>query len=292
MRYDKNRVLMIIVIALLTVLLTILTVFAVISLKERDQAAGAGSSAGTQNTTQSSTPTAEDQVIETPYGKMVFPGEWARYLKTELNDGADYGISFYAELESGKTQPLFSLQFGEPKHPAAGQVTTQDGVTVGVYVTVRDFVPDETWSDQETAIVTSMQEALNDVLDSLNLQPLGATPPELQGDELVIDTPYGSLYFPGQWVEELEITTDESDGYEVIFHGAIGGHEAQPLFAVNFGGTKGTVVHTMTTDNGVLFYVRLRTFELNTEGWSGVDAATIRAMQEDLNHMLSKLTAQ
>ena len=292
MRYNKNRALLIAVIVLLVILLTILTIFAVISLRERDKATGLGSSAGSQNSTPSSSPATEDQVIETPYGKLVFPGQWAQYLKTEVNDGADYGVTFLAELESGKTQPLFILEFGAPKYPAVGQVTTQDGVTVGVYVTIYDLDPDESWTDQEKTILTGMQEALNDVLASLKVQDLGTTPPELQGDELVIDTPYGKLYFPGQWAEELEITTDESDGYEVIFHGAIGTHEAQPLFAVNFGGTKGTAVHSMKTDNGVVFYVRLRTFELNVEGWSAVDEATIRAMQEDLNHMLAKLTAQ
>ena len=207
----------------------------------------------------------------------------------EYTDGVNYGISFTAELESGKTQPLFTLQFGDAKEPAVGQLTTENGQVVGVYISLSDFDPDGTWSYKDTTIVTGMQEALNDVLASLNLQPLGTEPPELQGDELVIDTPYGKLYFPGQWAEELEVTTDESDGYEVIFHGTIAGHDPQPIFAVNFGGTKGTVVHTMNTENGVVFYVRLRTFELDTAGWSAVDQATIRAMQEDLNHLLAKL---
>lgn len=288
MRNRQNRILLLVLIILLAVLL-VAAVIALVSMEERNTPKNPGSATGTGNSTDPSAEPTKDLVIETPYGELVYPGQWAQHLKVEHTDGADYGISFTAELENGKTQELFMLQFGEPKDPAVGQLTTVDGVTVGVHVTVYEFDLDGTWSDEETATVTGMQEALNDVLESLNLQPLDAPPPEIQGEELVIDTPYGKLYFPGQWAEELEITTDESDGYEVIFHGAIAGHPSQPIFAVNFGGSKGTVVHTMMTDNGVAFYVRLRTFPLDTEGWSAVDDATIRAMQEDLNHLLAKL---
>ena len=288
MRNRQNRTILLILIAVLVVLL-IAAIITLIGMGQQEKPYQPGSSTGEGSSSKPSSDATEDVILATPYGALVYPGQWAEYLETEVNDGEDYGITFFAELERGKTQPLFMLEFGEPKSPAVGQLTTQDGITVGVYVTIYDLDPDESWTDQEKNIVTGMQEALNDVLASLNLQSLGTAPPELQGEELVIETPYGKLYFPGRWAEELEITTDESDGYEIVFHGTVGTHKALPLFAVNFGGSNGTVVHTMTTDNGVVFHVRLRTFPLDTEGWSAIDAATIRAMQEDLNHLLAKL---
>ena len=113
--------------------------------------------------------------------------------------------------------------------------------------------------------------------------------PELEGEDVVIETPYGKLYMPGTWKEELTISVDQTDGYEVVFYGSFGDHDPMALFAVNFGGSEGTVVHSMYTENNVPFDVRLRTFPLAMEGWSSVEQATARAMQEDLNHLLAKL---
>lgn len=290
MRYNKNRVLLITAIVLLAILLTLLTVSALISLSERNNTTpGGSSSTGTEQVTQPSTNTSGDLVIQTPYGDLVFPGQWAQYLKTEQNDGADYGINFHAKLESGKEQLLFTLEFGEAKAPAVGQVRLENGQAFGVYVFAAGFTPDETWDADEVNIVRAMQEALNDVLNCLKMEPLGTPEPDVEGDELVIDTPYGKLYYPGKWKEETKITIDESDGYEVVFHGAVGGHDFQPLFAVNFGGSKGTVVHTLTLENDIPMQVRLRTFPLSMEEWSAMDQAMMRAMQEDLNHLLAKL---
>ena len=116
--------------------------------------------------------------------------------------------------------------------------------------------------------------------------------PELEGEDVVIETPYGKLYMPGTWKEELTISVDQTDGYEVVFYGSFGDHDPMALFAVNFGGSEGTVVHSMYTENNVPFDVRLRTFPLAMEGWSSVEQATARAMQEDLNHLLAKLRGE
>ena len=114
---------------------------------------------------------------------------------------------------------------------------------------------------------------------------------EVEGDSLVVDTPYGKLYFPAFWQEELRTTVDTTDGYEVIFEAAIDGHDPLALFAVNFGGSEatGTIVHTMLDENDVPIHVRLRTFVLDTEGWSSLDKTIVMSMQEDLNYLLNKL---
>lgn len=116
--------------------------------------------------------------------------------------------------------------------------------------------------------------------------------PELEGEDVVIETPYGKLYMPGTWKEELTVSVDQTDGYEVVFYGTFGDHDPIALFAVNFGGSQGTVVETVYTENNVPCDVRLRTFQLEMEGWTNIDQATARAMQEDLNHLLAKLRGE
>lgn len=285
MRFDKNKAIMIGIIALLLVVLTVLTIIAVTGIDDKNYTP---TPSGTNSTTEP-TQSGDDELIQTPYGDIVFPGKWVDYLVLDRTTEPELRLDFAAELPSGKSQNLFTIRFGEPVEPAVGQLTSDNGVVVGVYVTVYEFSPDGTWSVKETTIVEEMQEALNDVLNSLNPAPLGTVNPDVDRKDVVIQTPHCKLYFPGQWAEELTTAVDESDGYEVVFRGKIGDHEAIDLFAISFGGSKGTQVHTLYTENGVPYYVRLRTFALDLEGWSSVDQATARAMQEDLNHVLTKL---
>lgn len=286
MRYDKNRIILIGITAALVIVLAVLLVIAIVGLSNQKP----GSTTPTTEPTQE-VQSGEDKIIETPYGNIVFPGKHAQYLKVERTEQPELKLEFIAQMDSGKTQKLFSLRFGEAMEPAVGQVVSPEGVPVGVYVTVYSFSPDGTWPVRESTAVSEMLEAVDDVVASLNLSPLGTPIPDVQGEELVINTPYCKLYFPGQWAEELQTAVDETDGYEIIFSGIINGHEPIKLFAVNFGGSEdtGKTVHTMFTENEVAFHVRLRTFTLETEGWSTVDQATAMAMQEDLNHLLTKL---
>lgn len=287
MRYDKSKLILIGVIALLLVVLVVLTIVALVGLGGNEPDSNPGGTTGPTQSNQQD----QDHILKTPYGEIVFPEKLAKHLKVDRTETPELQLDFIAELDSGKEQKLFSLRFGAPEAPAVGQLVSGDGVVVGVYVTIYKFSPDDSWKTDEVALVTEMQEALNDVMQSLDPAPLGTQNPGTQED-VVIETPYGNLYFPGQWTEELKTTVDESDGYEVVFQGVINGHDAIPLFAVNFGGSKGTEVHTVCTENNVPVFVRLRTFELEMDDWSAVDQATARAMQEDLNHMLAKLRGE
>lgn len=290
MQYDKKRITLIATAVVLVVALVVLVVMAMAAMKNRKPTP-------TEPTTATTLPeqSGEEVVTETPYGKVVFPKGYSQYLKVERVELPELKLEFIAQMESGKTQKLFSLRFGDPIEPAVGQLISPEGVPVGVYLTTYSFTPDGTWSVRESTLVSEMLEKVNDVIDSLNLSPLGTPIPDISGEELVIGTPYCQLYFPGRWAEELQTTLDKTDGYEILFSGAINGHEPIALFALNFGGSEatGSIVHTMFNENGVAFHVRLRTISpLETEGWTGVDQATAMAMQEDLNYLLSKLTAE
>ena len=61
--------------------------------------------------------------------------------------------------------------------------------------------------------------------------------------------------------------------------------------SMNFGGgpEAGQMAHTLRTDNDVQLHVYLRSYTLDTEGWSALDRDTAMTMQEDVNHLLAKL---
>lgn len=286
MRFDKNRVLLIAVAVVLVAVLTVLVIIALGDLKDRKNEATQPTNAPTIQPQEG-----KDVPVKTPYGTMLFPGKWSAYLQIDRVEEPELIISFTAKLPSGKVQNLFDIRFGEAQEPASGQVVTSEGVAVGVHVTVHDFDPDGGWSVTETDAVSEMLESLDAVLEGLQMVPLGTPIPEIVGEEMAIDTPYCKLYLPKRWVEELRITVDESDGYEVVFSAAIGTHDPVKIFAVNFGGSesRGQTVHSMKTENDIPFVVRARIFDLDTEGWGSVDRSTLVAMQEDLNHLLAKL---
>ena len=281
MSFDKTKIILIVIAAVLAMVLVGLVVVAL---------SGLGGDGVTQPTTAPTQPS-EDVLIETPYGNILFPGRYAPYLLLERSEEPELTLSFVARMESGKTQPLFDLRFGQPIEPAIGQVVTQDGVAVGVYRTVYKPTLDGSWTLRETTLLSEMQELVDDLVDQLELVDLDTPVPDVQEGEVVIETPYCKLYFPERWKEELRITVDKTKGYEVVFSGFIGEHEAMKLFAVNFGGGEetGKLAHTLMTENDVPLQVYLRTFSLNMEGWSAVDTATAKAMQEDVNYLLGKL---
>lgn len=286
MNYNKNKIILTAVVAVLLVVLAVLVIIALTSLNDQPPAA-----TRPNHTTAATEPadSVEDHIIETPYCDIRFPGQYAEYLKVERTESPDLTLDFIAELDSGKVQKLFTLRFGAAEVPAVGQVTSKDGVAVGVYVTSYEFNPDGTWPVKEATAVDAMMESLNAVLKSMKISDLGTPIPEVEGDEIVIDTPYCKLYMPSVWAEELTVTVDQSDGYMVTFFGTIADHEALPLFAVNFGGGEGQVVHTLYTENDVPYFVRVKAFDLEIQDWNAVDQSTAKTMKEDINYLLGKL---
>jgi hypothetical protein len=286
MRIDKNRLILIAVAAVLVIALTVLLIIALGDLKDRKN----------DGPQQNTTPTVqaqdgEDIITVTPYGNLVFPGKWAHYVTVSRKENPDLTVSYTTNLPSGKVQKLFDIRFGEAMAPAVGQVVSSEGLAVGVHVTVHPFNPDGSWAVNEIDAVNEMLESLTKLLDGLNMIALGTPIPEIDGEAMSFNTPYCKLYLPKRWLEEIRVSVDESDGYEMVFSAVIGTHEPVKVFAVNFGGSeeRGQVVCTLNTENDVVFAVRARIFDLETEGWGSVDRSTLVTVQEELNFLLEKL---
>lgn len=227
----------------------------------------------------------DDFAIETPYGTLYYPGEWAPLLRTEITEENGCHVAFHADLDSGRQQELFTLTFGGTD--PIGAFTAGDGTKVGVSVTLAEFTPDNTWTDSEINVVYAMQDGLNHVLDNLALEPMGA---EESPADMALDTPYGELHFPVRWAEYLATEVDETDGYTVRFCARIGDHADQPLFAIHFGGNQGVFYGKTNSASGEGAEIRVTVSEISLdESWTDAETSLVYAMQEDLNYLLEHM---
>ena len=254
-----------------------------------------------------------DVEIVTPYGTMLFPGDWAVFLRTETTDEEPMSVLFLCCLEDGRELPVFTVTFGGKMEEAIGAVKSADGRLVAVSVEENTFVPDDTFTESDINIVFNVKNCLNPVLESLNLQePVieapaetkpaetkpaetkpGASetlPPEMR-DDMAIDTPYGELHYPVKWAEYLSVEVDESNGYSVAFYCALEDHVPALLFTIHFGGTQGAVVTKISDKSGGTVEVRVSFVELDLdESWIDNDVGIAYSMQEDINYLLKAIT--
>lgn len=252
----------------------------------------------------------EDHVVVTSYGNLLFPGDWAPLLHTEVTDGEPCTVLFSAKLDSRKeAQKLYAITFGGEAEDAIAAVKTEDGTYYAVKVETFAFAPDDTWSEQDINIVFTMQETLNYVLENLNLldadvlnedaapdQENNAEPEpsestgKVDPDDLKMDTPYMELHYPAKWMDYVSIQVTEGDVYSVSYGCVIGSHPEQHLFTVHFGGDQGVSLKTVKGENGEMVEIRIELTELELDGtWTAEERTIITTMQEDLNYLLSKM---
>lgn len=237
-----------------------------------------------ENTTAPTTPEGGDEVIQTPFCTLYYPGEYKDRLEVQKVQGQPYKVAFIARVSDSKAAMLFTISFGDVVQNPVGTILTESGAEVTVGVESYDFQPDSSWTAGESQIVYSMQEALNEVLAKLPLQEISQQPQD--GADITVKTPYCDLHFPKKWKDY--VTTEhqqEGHAYSVKFFGTVPGHAAQLLFVVHFNSDEGTQIASV---GGVL--VSLTVNELVPDAsWSDGDRNTLFAMQEDLNYLLSKL---
>ena len=106
--------------------------------------------------------------IETGYGTLFFPGQWAEMLRTERETGAGYvKITFSAELD-GAVYPLFEIAVGDHDGGSRiGSLTDGNGVARDVrmeLISLRDVTD---LSESELDRLYAMQEDVNYLIDGI-----------------------------------------------------------------------------------------------------------------------------
>lgn len=249
-----------------------------------------GEDAGNTLPTQSST---GDLVIETPYVTLVYPGKWGSQILVEKIPGDPYRVVFTAQLDSGIRQEMFTIGFGGNPNDAVGVVVVS-GKGVPVQVQISDIKPADNWSDEDTSLIYTMQECLNDVLAGLELtapqqQPENEQPTE-DNEAMSIETPAGELVYPVRWKDYLKLEIRQENGFTVEFYTELEGFDPVHLFDVHLNREQGIYVMDLTAPDGAVMKLYVDIFEIEAdENWTDAQRSIVYAMQEDMNFLLSAL---
>lgn len=139
---------------------------------------------------------------------------------------------------------------------------------------------------------------LDDTIQTTEAAPVEETTlpevtiPEAKPD-VAIETPYATMYFPGDWAGFLATSTTEGDVYTVEFLCRLESGREQPLFTVSFGGSMETAIGAVKASDGKLVAVAVETTEFTPDDtWSDSDINIVYNMLNCLNSVLESLNLQ
>jgi hypothetical protein len=118
-----------------------------------------------QNQTE---PVGEDIAIGTPYCELRYPSRWEEYLSIQVDEEDGYSVGFYCALEGREPEHLFTVHLGGSQGVNVMDLKAEDGSDVELRLTITEFAPDSSWSEQEKSTVFAMQEDLNYLLSALS----------------------------------------------------------------------------------------------------------------------------
>ena len=105
--------------------------------------------------------------IETPYTKLGFPKQWESYLKYAQTSNKDlHTVSFMCTIAEQEI-PLFDVFFGYTDLGEQMGYLTKGEERIPVCVLFYEYVPDETWREDDKVVLYAMQEAANDVITTI-----------------------------------------------------------------------------------------------------------------------------
>lgn len=230
-------------------------------------------------------PEYEDMEIVTPYGTLYYPGNWREYLRVETPEGDVYTARFYATVDDQQEQPLFDLVIGPDIPGEYCVMTEEDGTAIALHVQYYPFQPDSSWTQKQSDMILAMQEAVNSMVEHLPLLEVSDNP-QTQKD-LLIETPYIQLYYPGALKEYLrhEVTGEET--CTVSFYANIPGQAEQKLYDLILGKEAGTAYGVLTAQDGQQIGLDIRISSFNPDdSWTGQQLDILYAMQEAVNTLL------
>lgn len=172
------------------------------------------------------------------------------------------------------------------------EVTSQTEVAGQAESTVQTDVPDQTQAQTDAPGQTETPKQTEQPETTAPKQPVIKPPQETEAPvaDIVVETPFVTLYLPGQWEDDLRYECKGlSFGMDVEVYGTVAGKEYW-LYTVHLGGADGIPVGVITTEDGYMLDV---TYEMSDyvpgDDWSAQDVDLFSAMQESVNHMVQKL---
>ena len=238
-------------------------------------------------------------VIETPYTKINYPENLSDNLVVINTSLEPYVLEFYAVLENRKEVRLFDISLGLNSGGNMGMIKTDEG-NIPLNVKIYTIPKDEALSESEITTLYAMQDAVNDILNELNVtsekepdSSVLTNQPEDSGtiSNMKIETPYCPLYYPSKYSESMyyESSDSENDIYKVHFYSKIEEMEDNLLFSLYFGGDEGEQIGAIKNDSGNIVPVYLVMNELEVENYSEEQVVLLYSMQEACNELIEKL---
>ncbi len=108
--------------------------------------------------------------IETPYGTLYYPAQWANtvhYTQDDTQEGV-YKVFFHSRIDGREDQLLFAVYFGGDEGEQLGVLLGQDEVPVPVNLVLAPLQT-EGWETAEAECLFGMQEAANQLVEKLPL---------------------------------------------------------------------------------------------------------------------------
>jgi len=162
--------------------------------------------------------------IKSPVGDLKYPSKWNKYLRTESGENT---VEFYAELKEKDSRHLFTLCFDTGEGYSLGKV---DGKEISIVDFEQTF--DESWSEEETDIVTGMTSDVNTILDALGLLSLSNENSDIDPVKLsYIDTPIGKLACRKELSDKISVVSESG---VLLFEGKTQNNKAVTLFRFGF----------------------------------------------------------
>jgi hypothetical protein len=239
----------------------------------------------------------EPFTVDTPFATIACPGSDMGAVYSRIQDGTKYTVKFYGKIGGDTEYHLFDIWFSNSEEQSVGRIKTKDDTEVYVGVTVYPLENDENHAEAETNAVYAMQELLNSILENFiwveSNQQSSETEP-LFVEDIVIDTPYIPLTYPGKWKDMLFVE-EYADGaiHQVEFYGMLPEKDTQHLFTIQFGVEGDGKLGVVYDENGEKVPVNLILgVFIPDEEWTDEEKQTIYAMQEDLNSLIDNLTIE
>lgn len=106
--------------------------------------------------------------IDTEYGALYFPDQWADHLRVGVTDvGGGLTVTFSAKI-GDKEYPLFDFAIGHEQGTEVGSLTDANGQARTVYLRLKDIEFDSELNGEERSLLYAMQEDVNFAINSLS----------------------------------------------------------------------------------------------------------------------------
>lgn len=155
-------------------------------------------------------------------------------------------------------------------------------------------VPTEEIQFGDTTAPAGETEAEEDVSQPTQetAEPEESLPNDQPKEDLRIETPYGTLVYPGKWAGLLQVNHVGGEPYKVIFTAKLDSGITQELFTISFGGSKDGALGTVKV-SGEDVPVHVSAVDVKPgANWNDNDISAVYSMQEALNQVLSGLKLQ